>query len=620
MRIALYCLILALLCQACDQRTKKDVTTARNLEAQAQQLIVAGNYLAAAEEYTRLAKLYPEQAIFYQLRTADSLIRANDAEQANDILNYIKASKYDDILYKNILLARIALGNNQAQSALTLLATPPRAETSIDLITAWHRSKSEAYELAINFINAVEQRIQLDKHLLDPAERLANINFIWQDLNRIKLPVLRELRGAASLSMGAWIELAIINQTMLFKPDLLEPALTSWIEEYPGHAATPTITREILALSERAVLQPQHIAVLLPLSGQFEKVAHAIRDGFLAAWYDEQGSRPRISIYDANALNIESVYRQAVSRGADFVVGPLEKQAVDTLLQSGKANVMTLALNHAEQADPEYNRAGPQQLPTLIQFGLSPEDEARQVAERAVFDGHNKALIITPDNVWGSRLAEAFTETWNALGGKVLEYVRYNPRSRDYSTPVKKLLNIDSSQLRANKLRQKLNRSLKSEARLREDADMIFMAAVPLSARQIVPQFRFYQATGISVYSSSQAFSGIENTRADSDMNGVLFTDIPAVLETARQSSSIHKTLARNWSANTSNFRRLFALGVDAYRMIPYIGKLSLQDTAVYHGETGALYMNEAGRIQPKLLWARFVNGRPRLLDEGLMH
>jgi hypothetical protein len=59
----------------------------------------------------------------------------------------------------------------------------------------------------------------------------------------------------------------------------------------------------------------------------------------------------------------------------------------------------------------------------------------------------------------------------------------------------------------------------------------------------------------------------------------------------------------------------LYALGIDAYRMIPYIGKLSLQDTAVYHGETGDLYMNKDGRIQRKLLWARFVNGAPALLD-----
>ncbi len=613
MRIVLCYLVLALFFQACSPSATKQVANAANAEAQAQQLIVAGNYLAAADEYTRLARLYPEQAVFYQLRTADSLIRAGDTEQATDILQYVETGEFDDKLYKTILLSRIALIKNQAQSALSLLSTPPKPGTPEDLKIAWHRTKSKAYELAINFINAVEQRIQLDRFLLDPGERQTNIQSIWEDLNRIKLPVLRELRSTGSESIRAWMELAIINQTMLFKPGVLEQALNSWIEQYPDHAATPTITREILALSNKAVLKPQHIAILLPLTGQYENAAHAIRDGFLAAWYSEQDDKPRISIYSATALNIERVYRQAVSDGADFIVGPLEKRAVDTLLQSATAKVTTLALNHGEQVNSESHQSGAQQIPLLIQFGLSPEDEARQAAEKAIFDGHNKALVITPNNNWGLRLAEAFGETWNALGGKVLEYVSYDQRSRDYSTPVKKLLNIDSSQLRASKLRRKLNRSLKSEPRLREDADMIFMAAFPLSARQIVPQFRFYLATNIPVYSSSHAYSGIENRQADSDMNGILFTDMPALLEPERMSSPINLTLKRNWSTDTSNYRRLYALGVDAYRIIPNIGKLSLQNTAVYHGETGDLYMTDSGRIQRKLLWARFVNGLPSL-------
>ncbi|MFT5133627.1 MAG: outer membrane PBP1 activator LpoA protein, partial [Gammaproteobacteria bacterium] len=311
--------------------------------------------------------------------------------------------------------------------------------------------------------------------------------------------------------------------------------------------------------------------------------------------------------------------RQAVSDGADFIVGPLEKQAVETLLQS-RLDVTVLALNQAEQASHENTHASPQQLPKIIQFGLSPEDEARQVAEKGIFDGHNKALVISPNDEWGFRLASAFGEAWTALGGKVLEYVSYDHRALDYSTPVKKLLNIDSSQLRANKLRQKINRDLKSEPRLRKDADMIFMAAVPLSARQIVPQFRFYLAEGIPVYSSSHSYSGIENPQADSDMNGILFTDMPALLNVKNQSSSVHAGLNSNWSADTSGQRRLYALGIDAYRMIPFLGKLALQDTAVYSGETGDLYMTKEGRIQRKLLWAKFVNGKPRLIDEEMMH
>ncbi|NKB38931.1 MAG: hypothetical protein GKR93_17500 [Gammaproteobacteria bacterium] len=616
MRTVLLSLIIVVLCQACNQQTRKPDTNAGNPEAQAQQLMTAGNHLAAAEEYTRLAETRPQLAPYYQLRTADNLFRANDAEQASEIIRQVQASRPVDIFYSDILHARFALAQGDSQGALSLLKQKPETKLPLDLLADWHESRAKAYELTLNFLIAVQERIELDTYLLDPLLRRNNIQTIWDDLNRIKLNVLQEIRSSTSLSMSAWIELSIINQTMLFKGDLLEQSLASWIEQYPQHIATPLITNEISKLSKQAVLQPDQIAILLPLSGQYEKASHAIREGILNAWYDNTDYRPKIKIYDANALNISTVYRQAVEEGADFVIGPLEKKAIEALMNDGELSTITLALNHADQTGPERSYTVTNKIPKLIQFGLSPEDEARQAAERAIFDGHNKALIITPNNTFGSRLAQAFSDTWINLGGKVLEHVGFEHRLRDYSTPVKQLLNIDSSQLRANKLRQKINRSMKSETRLREDADMIFMAAVPLSARQIVPQLKFHLASNIPVYSSSHAYSGVINRSADNDMNGIFFTDMPALLVDQRLASSVHIKLNDNWSADTSNFRRLYALGVDAYRLIPYIGKLSLQETAVYNGETGDLYIDKDGRIRRKLLWARFTNGRARLLPD----
>ncbi len=614
MRTVLLCLIIVFLCQACNQQTRKSDTNTANPEAEAQQLMAAGNYRAAAEEYTRLAQSQPQLAAYYQLRTADNFFRAKDEHLAFDLISKVQVTRPGDIVYRDIIRARFALAQGDSRQAQRLLEKKPEIELPFDLLADWHETRARAYELSLNFMVAVSERIELDAYLLDPLLRRDNIKTIWDDLNRIKLNVLREIRSSTSTSMSAWIELAIINQTMLFKGELLEQALASWIEQYPRHIATPLITNQINSLSKQAVLRPDQIAILLPLSGQYKTASHAIREGIISAWYDDTNYRPKIRIYDTNALNIGTVYKQAVDEGADFIIGPLEKQAIETLLDKSELSTITLALNHADKIGPERNYTTTNKIPKLIQFGLSPEDEARQAAERAIFDGHNKALIITPNNNFGTRLAQAFTDTWVSLGGIVLEHVGYDHRLRDYSTPVKQLLNIDSSQLRANKLRQKINRSIESEARLREDADMIFMAAVPLSARQIVPQLKFHLANDIPVYSSSHAYSGVLNQAADSDMDGIYFTDIPALLEEDRLSSSVHTKLNNNWSADTSNFRRLYALGVDAYRLIPNIGKLSLQETAVYKGETGDLYMDEDGRIRRKLLWARFTNGRASLL------
>ena len=44
----------------------------------------------------------------------------------------------------------------------------------------------------------------------------------------------------------------------------------------------------------------------------------------------------------------------------------------------------------------------------LFQFALDPEEEARQVAQRAVADGRMRGLVLLPNNEWGQRVFRAF--------------------------------------------------------------------------------------------------------------------------------------------------------------------------------------------------------------------
>lgn len=614
MRLTLCITCISLLLVACGPDSRQTGADREEAEAQARQMIVAGNHLAAADEYLRLAKLYPGHDDYFILRAADSLIRGGKVPEAEESLKQLSSLSAQDVIYRNILRAELSLLAEQPQEAVALLESADASDLTVELSARLYNTRARAYEASGNFLGAAEQRIALDRQTIDPIEKRTNIFSIWKDLRRIKTPVLRELQRSSPENLAAWVELVLIEQTMLFKPDALENVLSSWMEQYRGHPAIPVITEDLLRRSRSAVLQPQHIALLLPLNGQYEKAAHAIRDGFLTAWYRDQAKKPRVSIYDTNSLTIDGVYQQAAADGADFIVGPLEKQAVETLLATGSIRVPTLALNHADKVAADRQSLLRERPPRFIQFGLSPEDEARQAAEKAIFDGHNRALVVTPNNSWGQRLAEAFAKNWYSLGGTVLEYVAFDQNTSDYSSPVRELLNLDSSQQRATRLRQKLNRALKSEPRLRQDADMIFMAAVPVSARQIVPQLRFYLAGNIPVYASSHAFSGIANPQADSDMNGIMFLDIPAILQAGNLNSALAADLNRNWSAENSNYRRLYALGVDAYRLIPHIGRLSLQESSVYPGETGELSMDEMGRITRKLVWARFVNGLPQTM------
>ncbi len=618
MRPVLFLTLLVLLCGCGMPMTRPAVGNDPAMAAK--RMLAAGRHTAAAEEYLRLAKLYPKSLRLYQLRAAAAWLQAGESAEAMKLLamTAVDADEPEAAALKTILLARLALKNAQAQDALDELAQPFSPKVSDTLEAERYLIRAEAQVALKNYLGAVRERLRLQDYLQQDAARRQNLEALWRALNSIRPERLQALRDSSDEQMRSWIELALINQAHLFKPELLQQALRSWQEQYPQHPALPVITQQMLALSRQYKLHPQEIAVLLPSSGKYQRAAHAIRDGFLAAWYAAADYQPNIQFYDANALNIRTSYQRALDNGADFIVGPLEKQAIQSLAAAGDITVPTLALNRIDEMTAVGKEGLDSKLLNLVQFGLSPDDEARQIAQRGIFDGHHQALVITPDTDWGGRLYRAFREEWAAYGGTVLEHVTYAADSGDYRTPVKRLLNIDSSERRAIILRQRLGRRLISESRLREDADMIFVAATPVAARQLVPQLRFFRAADLALYSSSHAYGGKEDPRADRDMDGVMFLDMPWLLDKGQQGSQLQEIINQHWSADTSLYRRLYALGIDAFQVIPELGRLALQQHSRHAGKTGELYMTEAGHLLRRLLWAKFAKGRPRLLDQGM--
>lgn len=603
---------------ACGPQNTKPVSTT-GAETTAKELLIAEDYEGAAQEYLRLARLYPEKSRQYQFKAVDLFILAENKDGAIALLEQIPAAANEKlfIFEKKILKARIALLSGLPEQALQELSinvpegVPPR------LLGAYYSAKAEAYEKQSRPVNAASERIKLQNYLNRPRDIEINIERLWYDLNSVKVPVLEELRNTSPEEIASWAELAIISQTLLFKPEELRLAIISWSDHYPAHPAQPAITEQILKASEELEFNPERIALLLPLTGQFKKASEAIRDGFLAAWLYEKKYKPEIRIYSADSLNITQIYQTVVNEGADFIVGPLEKNAIKALSELESLPVVTLALNQLDT--PVSSRASTGGFPDpyslgLIQFGLSPEDEARQIAQQGIFNGYNKVLVIAPANEWGERLASAFSNEWKNLGGVIAEQVNYDPFTKDFITPVKRLLNIDSSEFRIKNLRQRLSRNIKGVDRIREDIDVIFMAAAPLAARQIVPQFRFFRIEDIPVYTTSHAYAGTDNPQANVDMNGVEFIDMPWILTPETRKSSLQMAVDNNLAAASSTYRRLYAFGVDAFKLIPHLKQLSLQRSSGYSGVTGELFMKNRNLIQRKLLWARIVDGKPELV------
>jgi outer membrane PBP1 activator LpoA protein len=610
MRILIILLISLSLLTACGPTKESNQQVQVDPEENVRSLMQSGDFSAAALEYINLGEKDKKKTAIYRLKATAAYIEAEDYSEAQKTLSTTTVLKSDSLQYirMKILGARLQLEFSQPVQALALLDEVTEAEIPQNLKVSYHDIRAKAYLAHGDYLKAVSERIQLSNYLDTPVQKESNNRALWAILESMPESDIDDLRINAPEELRSWFELASLYRTYRYQPVRLSSAIDGWVQRNPGHPAYSSIAPELIAESKQFVNRPQKIGLLLPLSGKYEKSSTAIRDGFIAAWYMDNQDNSEIEIYDANAMNIVDVYQQAVTEGVDYVVGPLEKEAINQLVNLSDLPVQILALNRQDLNTEQTSNK-------LIQFGLSPEDEAMQVAETAMSDGHRLALVMSPDNPWGERVAEAFMTRWVELGGAVLERSIFESNSKDYGLTVKSLLNIDSSETRARNLRNKLNIKINSVERRREDADFIFTAAVPNDARQLFPQIRFYRAADLPVYATSHIFSGIIDETRDNDLNGVIFLDMPWILETSHQLSMIQDALNRNWSQEKSQYRRLYALGIDAYHLIPQIGRLSVEKNTFLSGETGDLSITPENIVKRKLRRAQFVEGKPVLLN-----
>ena len=69
-------------------------------------------------------------------------------------------------------------------------------------------------------------------------------------------------------------------------------------------------------------------------------------------------------------------------------------------------------------------------------------------------------------------------------------------------------------------------------------------------------------------------------------------------------------------SLEFANYIRLYALGSDAYRLIPEINSLSRSEAVTFNGATGVLSIDAFGHINRQTRWATFSRGKIKPLPD----
>lgn len=591
--------------------------TGSSVSPQKAQRLTQENRLAEASQmYTKLARKTKDQASreHFLLLSAEILIDNDQytqgGQQRIDAIP-LQLSSPDLQNRLSLLRAKEALIAGDTKTALSLLPSANSVHSTA-IKARIFEVQANAYNMLAQTAEELYARVQLDELLESDQAIETNHNLIWRQLSNHPDETLRHMTTSVyGDTYQGWLELALIPRSKSLYARQLTAKIENWRQRFPNHPASRQFTNALLAEGLQALPESpsaSNIAVLLPLTGKTKSAGHAIRDGIITAYLSnsESSEPPQIRFYDTSQKAFEQTYQQALQEGATFIIGPLNKSFVERLVNSDKLPVPTLALNTVDSAGG---------LPdNLLQFGLLPEDEAISAAHRAYHHNYTNALVIHPDDATGTRMSRAFNQELTSLGGTVIKTLSLAIDDYDFSAQLRAALQIDSSKQRHRSLQSTLAISLKFEPVIRQDIDVIYLASNAKQARLVKPQLLFFRAREIPLFASSRVNDGITDRQKDGDLNNIIFSDSSWTIETDNPGSKTHAAVMKNWP-DTGPYIRLYALGADAYEMLPFI--VNMQKTPDYRlsGNTGELSIDENNRIHRHLPWAIFEKGKAKPLD-----
>ncbi len=462
--------------------------------------------------------------------------------------------------------------------------------------------QARTQEVAGDLLGAAYTRMSLVMN--DPdADSQSLHNAIWQTLSRVPQ---QELVQAESEAIGyeaeGWIRLAVTLSDEELNLDQQGRTIRTWQNEWPGHPAAAILPSDLALIASLSEQQPERIALAVPLTGPLASAGRAIRDGFLAAYYqDTNKDKLDIIVINSAERSFREIYQELIEQDRELIIGPLQKEKLAELSDMHTLPVPVLGLNYLQ---------GEKASDGLFQFGLAPEDEARQIANRMNRDGIRQALALVPDGDWGNRVVAALQAEADAINGKLLDIQRYYPEE-NLRAVTADLLGINASRERAIDVERTAGMDVEFEPRRRQDAQAIIMVARPEVGRQFNPLFAFYFGGDLPVYSPSLVYEGTEDPSRDRDLNGVMFTDIPWILG---NNIPLRDTAERVFPDMAGGMHRLFAMGADGWQLSKRLPFLRQVEGASLEGHTGQLTMNGDGAIAREQLWARFTGGSPELL------
>lgn len=316
-------------------------------------------------------------------------------------------------------------------------------------------------------------------------------------------------------------------------------------------------------------------------------------------------SSVELKVYDTTSAPLSQLLTQAQQDGASLVVGPLLKNDVDGVVKSNTP-LNVLALNQPESVE---NRAN------ICYFALSPEDEARDAARHIHEQGKQAPLLLIPRSALGDRVANAFAQEWQSLGGGVVLQQKFGSLSELRGgvnggggialtgTPVA------ASQPQSVTLGDlTIPAPADTQPASGGSVDAAYIVATPDEIAYIKPMIsmRNGSRSGATLYASSRSAQGTAGPDFRLEMDGLQYSEIPML---AGSNPSLMRQ-ALSAVHNDYSLARLYAMGADAWTLANHFSQMRQMPGYELRGNTGDLSANQDCVINRKLSWLKYQQGQ----------
>lgn len=538
----------------------------------------------------------------------NNLYAQSDAALSSVNIEHLTQEQRQAYIWIMLSLATDSQDQNRLKKLMPLIPQNGYPYLSVDKQVEFAQLMAQAYEILEENIQAAI--ILIDHRGLIAEDRLSETDEkIWNLLRTTETATLSQYSYTGdNYLVLAWLDLARAIQLNQINLDSQFNALQMWNSLWPDHPASLNPPRELRALQQLPSTRPDSITLALPLSGPLKGAGKAIRDGFMAMYYAQYGSKPdderlEIGFFDTAENNILELYDEELLSENSLIIGPLDKASLKALNSLDSISTPTLALNYLPEDHKLSNN--------LFQLGLAPEAEARQLAEHLHKKNFRRIGMILPENNLGFRIFDTIAETFSDLNGEIVESVYYGDQA-SLSSSVANLLGTAESKSRKRKVQNITQMPLEFLPRRRQDLDALVMIAKPEIARQIKPLFAFHYASDLPVFASSQVHDPSEKSD-NHDLDGIEFIEMPWMLN---NTIDIKSEIGNSIPDSNKQYTRFYALGADSFSIAPRLHLLQEVRDSQMQGHTGILAMNEDGVITRKMEWAKFKKGKAIIVKE----